>query len=305
MRILFAGTPTIAATVLEGLIASGHEVVAVLTREDSLVGRKKVLTPSPVALAAEKYSLPVIRSSKLTPEVLQSISEFKAELAVVVAYGVILQQDALDSVANGWFNLHFSHLPRWRGAAPVQRAIQAGDAEIGVSLFRIDTGLDTGPVLAVADTIIELDESAGDLLSRLAKIGVSLLNQELPRLYSGSYELTEQMGEVSLAPKLNRDDARIDFSKRALEVSNLVRAMNPEPIAWCQLGGESLRVLRARPVESPIELSLGEVMVDGSRVLVGCGDRSTLELLEVQPASKNVMSAHSWMNGQSDKVVLE
>lgn len=305
MRILFAGTPTTAATVLEGLIASGHEVVAVLTREDSLVGRKKVLTPSPVALAAEKYSLPVIRSSKLTPEVLQSISEFKAELAVVVAYGVILKQDALDSVANGWFNLHFSHLPRWRGAAPVQRAIQAGDNEIGVSLFRIDTGLDTGPVLAVADTIIEPEESAGDLLSRLAKIGVSLLNQELPRLYSGSYELTEQMGEVSLAPKLNRDDARIDFSKRALEVSNLVRAMNPEPIAWCQLGGESLRVLRARPVESPIELSLGEVMVDGSRVLVGCGDRSTLELLEVQPASKNVMSAHSWMNGQSDKVVLE
>ena len=305
MRILFAGTPTTAATVLEGLIASGHEVVAVLTREDSLVGRKKVLTPSPVALAAEKHSLPVIKSSKLTPEVLQSISEFKAELAVVVAYGVILKQDALDSVPNGWFNLHFSHLPRWRGAAPVQRAIQAGDTEIGVSLFRIDTGLDTGPVLAVADTIIEPDESAGDLLGRLAKIGVSLLNQELPRLYSGSYELTGQMGEASLAPKLNRDDARIDFSKRALEVSNLVRAMNPEPIAWCQLAGESMRVLRARPVVSSIELSLGEVMVDGNRVLVGCGDRSTLELLEVQPASKNVMSAHSWMNGQSDKVVLE
>lgn len=305
MRILFAGTPTTAATVLEGLIASGHEVVAVLTREDSLVGRKKVLTPSPVALAAEKHSLPVIRSSKLTPEVLQSISEFKAELAVVVAYGVILKQDALDSIANGWFNLHFSHLPRWRGAAPVQRAIQAGDTEIGVSLFRIDTGLDTGPVLAVADTTIEPDESAGDLLGRLAKIGVSLLNQELPRLYSGSYELTEQMGEVSLAPKLKRDDARIDFSKRALEVSNLVRAMNPEPIAWCQLAGESMRVLRARPVVSSIELSLGEVAVDGSIVLVGCGDRSTLELLEVQPASKNVMSAHSWMNGQSDKVVLE
>ncbi|MFM1845966.1 MAG: hypothetical protein RIS19_439 [Actinomycetota bacterium] len=305
MRILFAGTPTTAASVLEGLIASGHEVVAVLTREDSLVGRKKVLTPSPVALAAEKHSLPVIRSSKLTPEVLQSISEFKAELAVVVAYGVILKQDALDTVANGWFNLHFSHLPRWRGAAPVQRAIQAGDTEIGVSLFRIDTGLDTGPVLAVADTIIEPDESAGELLGRLAKIGVSLLNQELPRLYSGSYELTEQMGEVSLAPKLNRGDARIDFSKRALEVSNLVRAMNPEPIAWCQLAGESMRVLRSRPVVSSIELSLGEVMVDGNRVLVGCGDRSTLELLEVQPASKNVMSAHSWMNGQSDKVVLE
>jgi methionyl-tRNA formyltransferase len=305
MRILFAGTPTTAATVLEGLIASGHEVVAVLTREDSLVGRKKVLTPSPVALAAEKHSLPIIRSSKLTPEVLQSISEFKAELAVVVAYGVILKQDALDSIANGWFNLHFSHLPRWRGAAPVQRAIQAGDTDIGVSLFRIDTGLDTGPVLAVADTIIEPDESAGELLGRLAKIGVSLLNQELPRLYSGSYELTEQMGEASLAPKLNRDDARIDFSKRAIEVSNLVRAMNPEPIAWCQLAGESMRVLRARPVVSSIELSLGEVAVDGNRVLVGCGDRSTLELLEVQPASKNVMSAHSWMNGQSDKVVLE
>jgi methionyl-tRNA formyltransferase len=305
MRILFAGTPTTAATVLEGLIASGHEVVAVLTREDSLVGRKKVLTPSPVAVAAEEHSLPIFKSSKLTPEVLHSISEFKADLAIVVAFGVILKQDALDSLAKGWFNLHFSHLPRWRGAAPVQRAIQAGDSDIGVSLFKIDTGLDTGPVLGVADTTIEPDETAGELLARLANIGVSLLNQELPRLYSGNFELTDQDGEVSIAPKLNREDARIDFSKRGIEVSNLVRAMNPEPIGWCLLAGESMRVLRARPVESSIELSPGEVSVAGNKVLVGCGDGSTLELLEVQPASKNVMSAYSWMNGQSGKVVLE
>jgi methionyl-tRNA formyltransferase len=303
MRILFAGTPATAATVLEGLISSGHEVVAVLTREDSLVGRKKFLTPSPVAAVAQKHSLPTIKSSKLTPEVLSSIAEYQPDLAVVVAYGVILRQDALDSISNGWFNLHFSHLPRWRGAAPVQRAIESGDTEIGVSLFKIDTGLDTGQVLAIADTVIEPDETSGELLHRLAQIGISLLNQELPRLYSGSFQLSNQSGEVSLAPKVQRIDAQMNFSKTAAEVANLVRAMNPEPVAWCNLAGEPMRVLRARQIVGPA-VPIGEVVVSGDRVLVGCGEDSVLELLEVQPASKNVMSASSWMNGQNGKVVL-
>jgi len=304
MRILFAGTPSTAAIVLEGLIASGHEVVAVLTREDSKVGRKQVPTPSPVAVVANKHSLPTIKSSSLTPDVLQSISEYKAELAVVVAYGVILRPEALDAMANGWFNLHFSHLPRWRGAAPVQSAIQAGDAEIGVSLFKIDQGLDTGKILAIADTVIEPDETAGELLNRLANIGVSLLNQELPRLYSGTFDLADQAGVASSAPKIRRIDAKIDFTKSSREVANLVRAMNPEPVAWCLLADEPFRVLRARAVESSIYLSEGEVAFEGHRVFVGCGSGSYLELLEVQPASKNVMSANSWMNGQTGKVVL-
>ena len=305
MRILFAGTPSNAAFVLEGLIASGHEIVAVLTREDSLTGRKKVLTPSPVAEVANRHLLPLIKSNKLTKDVLTSIQEHKVELAVVVAYGVILDKSALESVEHGWYNLHFSHLPRWRGAAPVQRAIQAGDSLTGVSLFKIDEGLDTGPLLNTVDTVIEPDENSGNLLERLSSIGLTLLNQELPKLYSGTFTLTFQTGQASSAPKITRLEAKIDFAKSSSQVENLVRAMNPEPMAWCQLAGEPMRLLRARAIDANFELDLGEVVLDGDRVLVGCESNSVIELLEVQPASRTAMLARDWMNGQTAKVVLE
>lgn len=305
MRILFAGTPSNAAFVLEGLIASGHDIVAVLTREDALIGRKKVLTPSPVAESASRHSLPVIKASKLTREILTSIQKHNVELAVVVAYGVILDKTALESVEHGWLNLHFSHLPRWRGAAPVQRAIQAGDTLTGVSLFKIDEGLDTGPLLNTVDTVIEPDENAGNLLQRLSSLGLSLLNQELPKLYSGTFSLTSQTGQATSAAKINRSEAKINFSKPSNQIENLVRAMNPEPMAWCQLAGEPMRVLRARSIEVAFTLSFGEVGLDGDRVLVGCGSNSVIELLEVQPASRAAMLARDWMNGQSAKVVLE
>jgi methionyl-tRNA formyltransferase len=305
MRILFAGTPSTAADVLEGLISSGHEIVAVLTREDSPVGRKKVLTPSAVAEVALAHGLPTVKANKVSSAVLAEISHYQIDLAIVVAYGVILRREALDAIPNGWFNLHFSKLPRWRGAAPVQHAIWSGDKETAVTLFKIDQGLDTGPVLGLAESVIEPDETSGELLKRLSSIGVTLLNQELPKLYSGTFNLSEQQGSITLAPKIQRVDARINFTSTSKEVENLVRAMNPEPVAWCELDGDSLRVLRARSVPGPFALAPGEVLVQDDLVLVGCGSDSALELIEVQPASKTPMSAKSWMNGQSTRVVLE
>jgi methionyl-tRNA formyltransferase len=227
------------------------------------------------------------------------------DLAVVVAYGVILRREALETVPNGWFNLHFSMLPRWRGAAPVQHSIWSGDKETGVTVFKIDEGLDTGAVLGLAETVIEPEETSGDLLNRLSVIGVSLLNQELPKIYAGNAKLTAQEGEVALAPKIQRTDARINFSASAKEVEILVRAMNPEPMAWCEFSGDHLRILRAREVQGSYKLVPGEVTVEGERVLVGCGSDTTLELLEVQPASKTKMQASAWMHGQATGVVLQ
>lgn len=305
MRILFAGTPSTAATVLEGLISSGHDIVAVLTREDAAIGRKKILTASAVADVASRNGLPTIKATKLTSEVLEEIKALKVDLGIVVAYGVLLRQDALDAIPNGWFNLHFSVLPRWRGAAPVQHAILSGDLETGVTLFKINSGLDTGDVVGVAETVIEPDETSGELLQRLSSLGLTLLNQELPKLYSGTFSLTEQTGITTLAPKIQRADARISFTSSAKEIENVVRAMNPEPMAWCSFEGEPMRVIRARVSNQTVKLAAGEVALVEQKVLVGTGSDVALELLEVQPASKTAMSAKAWLNGHCGKVVLE
>jgi methionyl-tRNA formyltransferase len=298
MRILFAGTPATAATVLESMVSSGHEVVAVLTREDALTGRKKVLTQSPVADAATKFNIPVIKANKVDEAILLQIAEHKPDLAIVVAYGVILRAGALEAIPNGWFNLHYSLLPKYRGAAPVQHSLLAGEKETGVTLFKIDQGLDTGDILGSVSTLISPDENAGELLTRLTQLGVSLLNAELPALYSGTLKLQAQTGSSSVAPKISRADAKIDFARSSIQISNLVRAMNPEPVAWCILGEEPMRVLRARAVvNSSVVLQKGEVRVLENAVYVGCGEQEAIELLEVQPASKTAMSAKDWANG--------
>lgn len=306
MRILFAGTPASAATVLEGLLAAGHEVVSVLTREDSVLGRKRILTPSPVAELALAKGLKTIKANKVDSETLDQIAHDKIDLAIVVAYGVILREDALRAIPGGWFNVHFSLLPRWRGAAPVQRALQAGDKETGVTLFKIEAGLDTGPILSTVPTMIQPDENAGELLARLSQLAVTLLNAELPKIYSGTEILEEQVGSITLAPKTSREEARIDFNLDAESISNLVRAMNPEPMAWCGLNAEPMRVLRARTISSvATEASIGQVGVVGDRVVVTCGNATALELLEVQPASRSAMAAKDWLNGQSALVTLK
>ena len=304
MKILFAGTPEVAAKTLQVLIDDPRfrqfEVVGVLTREDAPLGRKRVMTPSPVAAVAEAAGVATVKANRIDSETESEIRALGAELAVVIAYGVLLKQSTLDLLPNGWFNLHFSLLPELRGAAPVQRALIAGDKVTGVSLFKLDAGMDTGALAGVVATEVQPDETAGDLLMRLRTLGDTLLAECLPGIASGSLKLIPQSVEgVSLAPKLTRSDAALDFSRTAGELENLVRGCNPEPMAHTVLGDVSVRVLRARATNlGSMDLAPGSLFVSAKRLFVACG-KGQLELLEVHPAGKNPMSASDWARGLS------
>ncbi|MEY4493944.1 MAG: hypothetical protein RL570_59, partial [Actinomycetota bacterium] len=247
MRVIFAGTPANAATTLIALKNSGVDIVGALTRTDAVIGRKKILTPSPVALAAEALSIPVIKANQVDQETLEKVLALNADLGVVVAYGTFLSEAALSSLPKGWINLHYSLLPALRGAAPVQHALLEGLTGTGVTAFQLDTGMDTGPVLLQAPTTIEQNENAGRLLSRLTDLGISVLLEILPAIAAGIAVSKTQDGSVaSFAPKISRVDAQIDWSESAKRIENKVRAMNPEPMAWTILESESFRVLEAR-----------------------------------------------------------
>ena len=309
MRIVFAGTTENAVDVLRYLTeVAKHEIVGVLTREDALVGRKQTLTPSPVAQYAESMGLIVLRANRITESVNEQLLKLDAELGVVVAYGSLLKRTTLDIARHGWINIHYSILPRLRGAAPVQRALINGDREIGVTVFQLDEGMDTGPIHAQLQTVIEPTENAGELLERLTTLAVTMLDEILAKIDAGFGQTVQQIGEATTAPKLSRSECKINFEKTSLEIEGLVRGCNPEPMAWAEHEGEPIRVLRARAVESSaIELTAlptGTVQQLGSRILVTAADQSLLELLEVQPASKRVMSAADWHRGLSGSVKL-
>lgn len=306
MKILFAGTPAIAVEVLEGLLHSGHEVVGILTREQAPIGRKKILTASPVSKRGTELGIPVIEANKISIGVTEIIRGLGADLAVVVAYGVILKVEALDLMPLGWYNLHFSTLPKWRGAAPVQRTIEAGEKETGVTLFKLDEGMDSGPIVAIAPAQIHPNETSDDLLERLGKVATSLINAELPGLFGGTAKLRPQVGEPTFATKPTRQDAHLNFGLSSKQLANKVRAMNSEPMAWCNFGDDSLRILEAfEYLGSALEdVEIGFVTKHEQRVLVRCGDKTWLELIRVQPSSKNEMSAKDWLNGKTGLVVL-
>lgn len=290
--------------VLRGIVSAGHEVVAVLTREPAPFGRKKTLTRSPVALQSEILGLPVIEANQVDSEVIAAISAHKPDLAIVVAYGVLLDVDALNCLQHGWFNVHFSLLPKWRGAAPVQHAIMSGESETGVTLFRLDKGMDTGPILANLKTTIGSEEDAGALLTRLATMSISLVNAELPSIYSGLATFEDQVGEPSFAPKTSKSLSHINIEDSATSIHNLVRAMNPEPVAWMSDDGSVIKILRSRILNEESDLPLGTVRLSDKLVVLTCGDRTRLELLEVQPESRKVMNAKDWFNGKDEDVVL-
>ena len=302
MKILFTGTPSSASIVLKGLVSSGHDVTAVLTREDSEVGRKRILTPSPVAVTAEQLGIKVIKSNRISDETLSQIVKTGAEIAIVVAYGSILNSKALKAVPNGWFNLHYSLLPKYRGAAPVQHALIEGEQETGITLFKLDEGMDTGPILSTLPVSIELNENAGDLIQRMSALGVTLLNQEMPKIYNGEPNLTPQTGTPSFAPKILRADAHLDFNIRAQAVVNFVRGMNPEPMAWANVGEQTVRVLSA--VETHTHDGYPGQIIHSDKAVVVCGEGTAIELLEVQPAGKNPMAGLEWIRGLRGQEVL-
>lgn len=312
MKILFAGTPENAAQSLEALIRSGIEVVGVLTRPDAPVGRKRIITASPVALVADRHSIPVVKSNKVDAATIAKIKECSADLGVVVAYGSLLDSSALESLPLGWVNLHYSLLPSYRGAAPVQASILNGERETGVTVFQLDEGMDTGDVLIQVPTVIEPGENAQRLLSRLTDLGVTALLEVIPKIASGFLlPIKQDDAQASYAPKISRSDALIDWSCASSKVERLVNAMNPEPVAWTNYLSESFRILAGRSTQLAdsnfVSNKPGLVTENSGRVFVTCGEGSSFELHQVQPAGKTPMPAVDWYRGQASKgpVVFE
>ncbi len=307
-KVLYAGTPEIAVAPLNGLIEAGYEVVGVLTREDAPVGRKRVLTPSPVAARASELGLPIVKANKWSEETASAVKALNADIAAVVAYGAILPQSALDLLPHGWINLHFSQLPLWRGAAPVQRALMAGETEIFSNTFLIEAGLDSGPVFLSESTRVGKDDTAGDILMRLASTGGALLAQTFDRIATGDSGQAQE-GEPTRAAKLTLADGKIDWTKSAQEILAQVRGVTPEPGAWCEYNDARLKLAMVAPTDADISGTLpGTVQLIAKKCVVTCGD-GALELSQVQPAGKKMMNATDWARGlgsalTEQKVVL-
>lgn len=263
------------------------------------------MTASPVALAAEELGIPVLKTSKLDAVAVATITAAGATIGVVVAFGVILRANALEALSNGWFNLHYSDLPRWRGAAPVQRSLAAGDRQTAVTLFKLDEGLDTGDVAGKIPVEVGPTENAGELLSRLTGLGVSLLLEQLPRIEAGIATFTPQVhSEATHATKPTRSDARLSPASEARELENLVRGYTPEPGAWFETNQGTVKVIRAFEYLAPSEVSAGQISATDGRVLLGCANGTALELLEVQPAGKNPMNAADWHRGLNSETTV-
>ncbi|MCT9871841.1 methionyl-tRNA formyltransferase [Paenarthrobacter aurescens] len=306
MRVLFAGTPAVAVPSLDALVKAGFDIVAVLTRPDAPLGRKRILTPSPVAARAMELGIDVIRAAKVDADTTARIAEFAPDVAAIVAYGGIVPKAALGVPKHGWVNLHFSLLPAWRGAAPVQRSIIAGDDITGAATFQLEEGLDTGPVFGTLTETVRPEDTAGDLLERLSISGAVLLSQTLSAIDAGQASPQPQAGEVTLAPKLTLEDGRLDWQQPALAVNRRARGVTPEPGAWTTLDGQRIKL---EPVELRPEvkdLAPGSIRVDGKSVLVGTGSHA-LELGRVQPAGKKMMSSADWARGLAapERVVFE
>jgi len=301
MRVIFAGTPRTAAPSLAALLQSRHEVVAVLTRPDAAAGRGRRLEASPVATAAEAAGLEVLKPpSARDPAFLDRLRELEPDCAPVVAYGALLPPAALEIPRHGWVNLHFSLLPAWRGAAPVQRAVLAGDDMTGACTFQIEAGLDTGPVYGVVTEPIKPTDTSGDLLERLSKTGARLLVATLDGIESGELVPVPQPADgISYAHKLTVEDGRVAWMTAAMHVDRQIRACTPDPGAWTTFRGKRVKLDPVRPLEpAPAgpALAPGELVVDKHAVLVGTGT-APVRLGTVQAQGKRRMPAPDWLRG--------
>lgn len=298
MRVLFSGTPAVALPALRALLASDHEVVGVLTRPPAPAGRRRALTPSPVHQAAEDHGLPVITSDRPhTQEPLAQIRATGAQVSAVVAYGALLREPALSALPYGWVNLHFSLLPAWRGAAPVQHAIWAGDTTTGVSTFQIEAGLDTGPVLATRSHPIRPWDTAGDLLETLADVGAPVLVETLDQIQAGTVTAVPQPNTgISHAPRVTSADAQVDWNAPAHVVDQQIRATTPAPGAWTTVGGRRMKIAPVRPEPDLTSHQPGALATDAEGVVVGTGSHP-VRLIRLAPAGKGWMDAADWARG--------
>lgn len=297
MRLVFAGTPAPAVPSLRLLAASEHDIVAVVTRRDAPLGRKRVLTPSPVAAAAEELGLPVIRADRLDADVTAEIAALQPDLGVIVAYGGLVREPLLSTPAHGWINLHFSLLPRWRGAAPVQHTLIAGDAATGASVFQLVPELDAGDVFGELAMDTPAEATAGELLATLADEGARLLGDVVSGIAAGTAVARPQQGEPTYAAKLGDDDGRIRWDEPAGAVLGRIRGVTPEPGAHTTIDGARMKVLEVAtaPADAPV-LAPGELALHAKRVLAGTAS-APIVLDTVQPAGKGAMRAADWWRG--------
>jgi methionyl-tRNA formyltransferase len=295
MRIVFAGTPEFARHALSALALAGHAIPLVMTRPDRPAGRGMKLTPSPVKLEAQALGIPVYQPEKLRdPATHGPIWEARADVMVVAAYGLILPQAVLDIPRFGCLNIHASLLPRWRGAAPIQRAIEAGDKQTGISIMQMEAGLDTGPVLLTSPVPISETDTAGNLHDRLALAGAQAIIEALDRL-AVLTPLPQAAEGVTYAAKVNKEDAQLDWSRPAEVLARKVRAFNPAPSAWTVLNGEVLKIWQADSIAGMGEAgTVLEAKPEG--LVVACGS-GTLQITELQKAGSRRMSAAAFLAG--------
>ena len=298
MRVVFAGTPEPAVPSLQALLDSHHDVIAVVTRPDAPSGRGRTLTASPIAELAARHGIETLKPARPSePEFMARLSELAPDCCPVVAYGALIPQSVLDIPRIGWINLHFSLLPAWRGAAPVQHAIKAGDEITGATTFLLEAGMDTGPVFGHITDVIGPHDTSGDLLQRLSVTGAELLVRTLDGIESGELVAVPQIEEgVSLAPKVLVDDAKVDWTHPALAIDRLIRSCTPAPGAWTTFRDERLK-LGAVTLEAEVtDLAPGQLRVSKQAVLVGTGS-CAVALGRVQPIGKKPMGWKDWVNG--------
>ena len=299
MRIAFAGTPESAIAPLAALLASHHHVEFVVTRPDAPTGRGRVLTPSPVAAFADDNDIRVIKTSTLG----DYAHEFEGiDAVVVVAFGGMVPEHLLGVPTHGWINLHFSLLPAWRGAAPVQYAILSGDDHTGVTAFRIDKGLDTGPILGQVSTDISANETSGELLERLTEYGTTLIRQVLDGIDMGQIiAIPQSSSDVSHAPKISKDDARVVWTHPALAVSRRIRAVTPAPGAWSMCGDDRIKLAPVVLRSDVTDIEPGQIAVRDKKILVGTGSHA-IELTDIQRPGKTMAPATSWINSSTTEM---
>jgi methionyl-tRNA formyltransferase len=299
IKIVFMGSPDFSLSALR-LLAENYQLVGVVTQPDRASGRGRELKAPPVKTLALELKIPVIQPEKLRePEAMQQLRDWNPDLIVVAAFGQILKKEVLDLPKYGCINIHASLLPRWRGAAPINAAILAGDEETGITIMKMDVGLDTGPMLAIKKIRIRRDDTAGSVFQTLSKLGANLLLETLPDYLSGNLAATPQPEEGSTyAPMLKKQDGLLDFTHTAVELERRVRAMNPWPGAWFEWNGNVLKVARASVSEAK-GLSIGSRFTVEGRPAIMSADEA-LVLDEVQPSGRKMMSGKSFLSGARD-----
>ncbi len=296
MRLVFAGTPAAAVPALSALVDAGHDIRLAVTRPDAPQGRRRVLTASAVAQAAQARGIPVLKAPRLDDEAAAAITAADGELGVIVAYGGLVREPLLSAPAHGWINLHFSLLPRWRGAAPVQHALIAGDDVTGASVFRLVAELDAGDILDETGYRVPAGATAGDVLDALAHRGAYLLADVVGAIASGTARSRPQVGAPTFAPKLALDDARVRWDQPATAVLARIRGVTPEPGAFTTVQGARLKLLAAREAGREPALHPGVIAPDDRELLVGTAT-VPVALVTVQPAGKSAMPAVDWWRG--------